>query len=114
MAVADTLKIQQLTGMSPEAFIKALKKQIKMCDLHKIDNVKEWFLILCICHNVQSSVVRTKLLLTKDLAFQMAMDIIMEEERATKTAKQMASRSADPYKVETSTYLADKNASNQN
>ena len=85
-----------------------------MCDLDKIDNVKEWFSILCICHNVQSSVVRTKLLLTKDLTFQMAVDIIMEEEKAAKTAKQMASGSADPYVAATSTYRADRNASNQN
>jgi hypothetical protein len=113
VAVADALKIKQLAGMNAEAFIKALKEQIKMCDLDKIDNVKEWFSILCICHNVQSSVVRTKLLLTKDLTFQMAVDIIMEEEKAAKTAKQMADGSADPYANATSTYRADRNASNQ-
>ena len=119
VAVADALKIKQLTGMSAEAFIKALKEQIKMCDLDKIDNVKEWFSILCVCHNVQSSEVRTKLLLTKDLTFQMAVDIIMEEEKAAKTAKQMPGGSADPYANATSQhssdhYEGDKNSFHRN
>jgi hypothetical protein len=79
VAIVDALKMKQPNGMTMEVFVRNIKEMIRICNIEKIEDIKDWLCVLCACFNVSSNAVRTKLLLTKDLTFQKAIDIMFEE-----------------------------------
>ena len=63
--------------------------------------------MLCICCNIYHPDMSKKLMLEKNLTFERAIEICLEEEKALKTSKQLASnnRSSEPDSVWSDFYL---------
>ena len=101
---------KQSQSESVEAFVTDVKERAKLCEFDKVKDVANWFLMLCICCNIYHPDMSKKLMLEKNLTFERAIEICLEEEKALKTSKQLASnnRSSNPECGATSTYQQDR------
>jgi len=110
--VVELITKKKLPNETFEYFVTAIKEKAKLCEFDKIENVADYFQVLCLCANSDSTEVRKKLLLEKDLNFQRAIEICYQEEKAVKTSQQLAG-SGDPSISKVSTYKGDRRKQQQ-
>ena len=92
--VTNQFNRKQEAAESVESFVTDIKERVKLCDFDRVDNIGEWFPMLVMCCNTYDANVRVKLLLEKNLTFDKAVKICLEEEKAAITSKKLTSETA--------------------
>ena len=92
--VTNLFNRKQEAAESVESFVTDIKERVKLCDFDRVENIGEWFPMLVMCCNTYDANVRVKLLLEKNLTFDKAVQICLEEEKAAKTSKQLTGETA--------------------
>jgi len=114
VSVVNTLKFKQRENDDPEFYFAGLEERSKYCGIKDLKDPEDWWKVTNTCINIHSEDARKKLLLEKDLTYQRAKEIVIAEWKASKTAKQMAEGSGDPFAAAVSTYKSNTNSANQN
>ena len=90
-----------------------IREHAKLCEFEDIKDVSNWFTMLCLCCNVTDTDTRHRLVKEKNLTFERAVEICLEEEKTIKTSKQLARGSASGEACATSSYRQDRNKQQQ-
>jgi hypothetical protein len=78
-----------------EKFFLDIKERAKLCNFEEVDDVRDWFLKSCVCANIGDTETQKKLLLEKDLTFERAMDICLQDEKAAKTSTELSNKASE-------------------
>ena len=105
--VTELFARKQEPGESVESFVTWIREHAKLCEFEDIKDVSNWFTMLCLCCNVTDTDTRHRLVKEKNLTFERAVEICLEE-KTIKTSKQLARGNASGEACATSSYRQDR------
>ena len=93
--ITQLFSLKHDPAQSIESFVTEIKERCRLCEFDKVKSIDNWIPMIVLCCNVAHPDMRKKLLLEKDLTFERAVEICLEEEKALRTSKQLAKSGGD-------------------
>ena len=93
--ITQLFSLKHDPAQSIESFVTEIKERCRLCEFDKVKSIDNWIPMIVLCCNVAHADMRKKLLLEKDLTFERAVEICLEEEKALRTSKQLAKGGSD-------------------